>query len=302
VWLRMSGVAMADRPLVLALGEVLWDLLPGGRQLGGAPANFAYHAAQLGADARIVSAVGDDELGREILDRLRSQSLDTSYVAVDRDHPTGVVTVTLDLAGQPSYTIHEDVAWDYIPTNRGLLDLAAKAECICFGTLAQRSRTAREAIRAVLSRVGPNALKILDINFRQDYYDRELVDRSLRAASVLKINEQELEELPTLLGDPDAEIFDRYPGMELLAVTRGEGGSSLRSSDGTHVEHPGYPAVPMVDAVGAGDSFTAALAVGLLRGLPLARINDNANRLASFVCTQPGATPAIPVELLARMH
>src|SRR4051794_14674604 len=142
---------MSRRPVILALGEVLWDLLPGGRQLGGAPANFAYHAAQLGADARIVSAVGDDELGREVLSRQRALGLDTSLIAIDPLHPTGTVTVSLE-AGQPTYTIHEGVAWDFIPTMPQTLEMAARADCVCYGTLAQRSDASRRTIQAVLGR------------------------------------------------------------------------------------------------------------------------------------------------------
>jgi fructokinase len=286
---------MPSRPIVLAVGEVLWDLLPGGKQLGGAPANFAYHAAQLGGDARIISAVGEDNLGREILHRLREQQLDTSLVAVDRLHPTGVVTVAVDMRGQPSYTIEEQVAWDFIPTTAPLLELAARADCVCFGTLAQRSPVSRATIRQVVAAVPDDAIRILDVNFRQHYYTPEIVRKSLAAASVLKINDEELPRLYELLGSPSA-LFD-FTNIRVIATTRGAAGSHLWSRDAS-VSHPGHWAGPVVDTVGAGDAFAAALAIGLLNGLPLARINDNANRLAAHVCTHAGATPEIPPELL----
>jgi len=287
---------MADRPRIVALGEVLWDLLPTGKQLGGAPANFAHHAAQLGAEARIVSAVGDDEHGREILERLKSQGLDTSFVTTERDHGTGVVSVTVDMKGQPTYTIHEDVAWDFIPVTPAVLDLASRADCVCFGTLAQRGAVSRATIRGVVAAVPDEALRILDINFRQHYYDREIAEASLAAATVLKINDEELPRLFELLGSRSA-LFD-FTNIRLIATTHGSAGSTLWSRDGTSVKHPGHYAGPVADTVGAGDAFTAALAVGLLRRLPLARINDNANRLAAYVCTRPGAMPEIPRELL----
>jgi fructokinase len=287
---------MPHRPVILALGEILWDLLPSGKQLGGAPANFAYHAARLGADARVVSAVGDDALGREILARLRAQNLDTSLIRTDAVHPTGTVTVALDAAGRPSYTIHEGVAWDFLEATPTVLDLASRAACVCFGTLAQRGPTSRSAIGAILAATPPAALRILDINFRQHYYDREVVDASLGAATLLKINDDELPELLALLGTggDDRAIFDAYPRLTLIALTRGGRGSALIPRDGPRDEHAGHPAEPLVDTVGAGDAFTAALAVGLLAGRPLAQINDAANCLAAYVCTRAGATPVIP--------
>ena len=291
---------MPSPSLILALGEILWDLLPAGKQLGGAPANFAYHAAQLGADARIVSAIGDDANGREILAQLSGKGLDTSLVAIDPAHPTGLVTVTVDLAGQPTYAIHEDVAWDFIPTTSPLLDLAAQADCVCFGTLAQRSPVSRATIRDVVAAVPDDALRILDINFRQHYYDREIVEESLAAANVLKINDDEFPRLLKLLGDP-AVLFGRFPNIQVHALTRGSAGALLQRRDGTSADHPGHPVGRVVDTIGAGDAFTAALAVGLLRGLPLAKLNDHANRLAAYVCTRPGATPPIPPELLAAL-
>lgn len=289
---------MPDRPLILALGEILWDMLPAGKQLGGAPGNFAYHAAQLGGDARTVSAVGDDELGREILVRLGALKLDISLIAADLAHPTGTVSVSLS-AGQPSYTIHENVAWDFIALMPDLLELAGRADCICFGTLAQRNAVSRQTIQEALGRAKPEGLRIFDINLRQHYYNHVVIENSMCVANVLKINNDELRVLGRLFGCAPAagEIFGRFPSLELIALTRGGEGSVLFGSGGEMDEHPGYPAEPMVDAIGAGDAFTAALAMGLLRGHSLERINDDANRVAAFVCTRAGATPAIPLSL-----
>jgi fructokinase len=282
-------------PLILALGEILWDLLPAGKQLGGAPANFAYHAAQLGADSRTISAVGDDALGNEILARLRELKVDPSQIAIDREHPTGTVTVTLNV-GQPTYTIHEGVAWDFIRFTPALLDLAARADCICFGTLAQRNSVSRQTIQSTLAHAKPDALLIFDINLRQNYYDRANIENSLCRANVLKINHDEITQLSRLIGcEPVANaLLRRFPNLKLIALTRGGEGSVLFDAGGSVIEHPGYPADPMVDAIGAGDAFTAALALGLLRGDSLKQISDDANRLAAYVCTRAGATPAIP--------
>lgn len=288
-------------PLAIGLGEILWDLLPSGKQLGGAPANFAFHAQALGATSAVVSAVGRDELGTEILDRLRGLGLDTRYVAVDPRHPTGTVSVSLDAAGVPSYVIHADVAWDFIPDSQGLRELAGRAQVICFGSLAQRSPVSRGTVHAFLGASRPEALRIFDINLRQHYYTAEAVRASLALATVLKINDEELPRVAELLGLPRDEggtmraLFERFP-LRVVALTRGGRGSSLYApGDVSH--HAGFP-VAIVDTVGAGDAFTAALAMGLLRGRPLARINELANRLAAFVCSQPGATPVVPEGLV----
>jgi fructokinase len=298
---------MPTRPLILALGEILWDLLPNGKQLGGAPANFAYHAAQLGADARVISAVGDDPLGHEILARLRAQGLDTSAIRVDDRWPTGTVTVSVDAHGQPTYQIEENVAWDRIGPKPEVLELARHCECLCFGTLAQRSKQGRIALNFLTARsiLPATAHRILDINFRQHFYDQHVVERSLRQATVLKLNDDEMPRLAQIIERPAAAIestlFDTYPRLTLIALTRGGHGSLLIRRDGSRFDHPGHPASPLVDTIGAGDAFTAALAVGPLANRPLAEINDAANRLAAYVCTQPGATPPIPADLRARL-
>jgi fructokinase len=293
---------MADSPTIVGIGEVLWDMLPTGRQLGGAPANFAYHARALGANGVPVSRVGDDDLGREILRRLASLGLDTRYVSTDRAHPTGRVDVRLDSAGVPDYVIHQPVAWDFIPADAPSLELASRADAVCFGTLAQRSPVSRASIRAFLRATRPQCLRVFDINLRQSYFDRGLVRDQLGLADVLKLNDAELSVVARLLEiEADAATVVRRLlrdyNLRVVALTRGPAGSALYTPDRTS-DHPGLPPPKIVDTVGAGDAFTAALVLGLLKGHDLDRINDFANRLASYVCSQPGATPEIPSEMV----
>lgn len=289
-------------PRCVGLGEVLWDELPAGRQPGGAPANFAYHAAALGARAEVVSRVGADAAGRELVARLAGLGLGTAGIEVDPVAPTGTVTVRCDAAGQPAYVIHENVAWDHFAGEAAGRRAAAAADAICFGTLAQRGAVARASIRALVALARPGALRILDVNLRQHYHSRELIAGSLALANVLKLNETELPllaELFALSGDEPAVVAalaDRF-ALRAVAYTRGERGSVL-FADGVLVEPPGLP-VRVADTVGAGDSFTAAFALGLLAGWPLATIGARATAVAAYVCSQPGATPPLPAELRA---
>jgi fructokinase len=288
-------------PHVVGIGEILWDLLPSGKQLGGAPANFAYHAHALGAEVRVVSRVGNDPLGLEILARLAALGLPVDGVGVDASAPTGTVSVEVQSDGQPRFTIHENVAWDRIDVDAVSLDFAAHADALCFGSLAQRSATSRAAIRQVLSKTPATALRVFDINLRQHFYSRELIESSLALANALKLNETELPvlaEMFSLAGDARAQLATLAQRFELRAIafTRGAHGSLLLA-EGTWSEHAGLPA-KVVDAVGAGDAFTAAWALGLLARQPLDEINRRANQLAAYVCTQPGATPVYPKETL----
>jgi fructokinase len=286
--------------LILAVGEVLWDLLPTGKLLGGAPANFTYHCRSLGADARLVTRVGDDNLGREVLDRFRLLGVPTESVQVDPESPTGTVAVVLTSDGQPQFTIHENVAWDRIQANETALALAARADAICFGSLAQRSEPSRNAIRTLIANARPESLRLFDVNLRPPFVDRSVIGDSLTMANALKLNDQELTELTTMFGLPSgtreslAELACRF-GLSLVALTRGANGSLLLAS-GQWSDQPGR-AVPVSDTIGAGDSFSAALLVGFLAGLPLDEINRHANEVAAFVCTQPGGTPALPDSL-----
>jgi len=277
----------------VGLGEVLWDLLPAGKQLGGAPANFAFHAAQLGAAGHVASAVGDDALGREILDRLDALGLNRACVAVDPDHPTGVVDVTLDGAGVPAYVIRKGVAWDFVPDTPALRALAARTNVVCYGTLAQRSPASRVTIRQFIEATPPDALRIFDVNLRQRYYDADVIRRTLAVSSVVKLNDAEVDVVAELAGLRSRgagaleELVRRYP-IRLAALTRGAAGSVLATRERTS-DHGGF-ATDVVDT----DAFTAALATGLLAGRDLDAINASANRLAAYVCTQAGATPVLP--------
>jgi fructokinase len=284
---------------LVGLGEVLWDLLPGDRQMGGAPANFTCHARALGAEACLISRVGNDDLGREIIARLDALGVGTDAIAIDALHPTSTVSVELD-AGQPRYAIQEKVAWDFIETTPSALAAVGVADAVCFGTLAQRSEPSHSTILALVNAAPPRALRILDVNLRQNYFSSRLINESLAFANVLKLNDAELPRLAALFdlsGDERSQI--RQLGernlLRVVACTRGERGSLLYA-DGRWSEHSGLPA-QVVDTVGAGDSFTAVLTLGLLAGWDLDHINETANRVAAFVCSQPGATPPLPAHL-----
>lgn len=288
-----------DQPCVVGLGEILWDMLPEGTFLGGAPANFAFHANQLGARGLVVSAVGHDDLGERIFANLNQLNVATEGLRrVSR--PTGTVTVTT-VAGQPSYTIHTDVAWDFIPFDAELRSIAGRADAVCFGSLAQRSTKSRQSIQAFLQATRKDCWRIFDINLRQDFYESETIRTALELAHVLKLNHEELPVVARLLGlpvSPDETVralLATY-GLRLIALTRGGEGSSLYSRWRTS-HHPGHPVAHLVDAIGAGDSFTAALVMGVLHSDDLDAIHDRAARVASYVCTQRGATPQLPAEL-----
>ena len=282
---------------ILALGEVLWDLLPEGKQLGGAPANFTFQCRSLGADASLVTRVGADDLGREVLDRFRALGLPTATVQVDPEAPTGTVGVTLAPDGQPVYEIRPDAAWDRIEADPLATGRAASADAVCFGSLAQRDGPSRDAIRSLVKAARPGALRIFDVNLRAPFVDRGVIEDSLGLADALKLNDQELPALAAMFGLPAEEraamaALARRFDLALVALTRGPGGSLLLA-DGAWSDHPGAP-VEVSDTIGAGDAFTAALVVGRLAGRPLDAINRHANEVAAFVCSRPGGTPALP--------
>jgi fructokinase len=280
----------------------LWDLLPGGPQLGGAPANFAYHAGALGAEAWVVSRVGRDEAGRDLVRRLGQLGLNTVAVEEDPVSPTGTVSVSIVADGQPQYTIHENVAWDRIAGEESGRRAVASADAVCFGTLAQRGEISRRTIRGLLKIVPAASLRILDANLRQHYYSLEIIEESLALVNVLKVNDSELPRLKELFRLPGdergqiAELAQRFR-LRLVAYTRGERGSLLHA-EGRWSEHPGQ-SVTVADTVGAGDAFTAALARGMLAGWPLDEVHRRAAEVAAFVCSQPGATPKLPEHLRA---
>lgn len=285
---------------IYGVGEVLWDLLPDGPQMGGAPANFAYHAQALGANAQVISRVGRDELGQEILRRLDAMGLSHGLVQRDDDLPTGTVSVALQSGGVPQFTIHENVAWDNLALAPEALALMQTADAICFGTLGQRHATACHTIQRLVAEVPTRAWRVFDINLRQHFYSREIIAQSLQLANVLKLNDGELPVLAQLFALPGelreqlSALAQRFE-LRVVALTRGAQGSLLLA-DGEWSDHPGLPA-KVVDTVGAGDAFTAAMTLGLLARKPLAAINAHANKVAAYVCSQPGATPNLPASL-----
>lgn len=288
-------------PTVVALGELLWDVFPDGARFGGAPGNFAHHAASLGADVWMVSGVGDDELGASALEHLRASGLHVDHVIVSDSLPTGAVQVQLDQAGHASYHFNDCDAWDKIPWSDELGELARRAEAVCFGTLGQRNEVSRQTIQSFLASTSSSTWRVLDLNLRPPYYDAEVIDQSLQLANVLKLNDDELGFLARLYeldaeGERDraAELVERFQ-LELVALTRGDrGGMLVRQGEVSEVESR---PVDIRDTVGAGDSFTAAVVIGLIHGIDLDTINQTACRVAEFVCTQGGATPRLPKEL-----
>lgn len=291
-------------PLIIGIGELLWDLLPAGKQLGGAPANFAYHAQALGAQALIVSCVGNDPLGREILDWIGRFGLRTDGITTNPLARTGTVSVSLDTQGSPTFTIHENVAWDFVEAGRHTLAAAARADAICFGSLAQRSPASRAAIHQVLAAAPPKALRVFDVNLRQRFWSPEIIAESLEQANVLKLNDEELPvvaKLVGLSGDESAQLrrlSDRF-NLKAVALTKGANGSSLLVN-GKLVSRPGSR-LRVVDTVGAGDSYSAALVMGLLAGDRPATVIETAHRIAEYVCTQPGAMPPVHPEWLQQV-
>ena len=285
---------------VVGLGEVLWDILPSGPQLGGAPGNFAYHAHALGAHAQVISRVGRDENGRESIRLLQARGLDCSTIQFDETAPTSTVTVALSGDGVPAFTIHKNVAWDRIVATPEALAVVRDADAICYGTLAQRDTGSRDALRALVSAAQPEALRIFDINLRAPHWERKTVLWSIEAASVLKLNHDELATLAPMLelaGNEReclSQLGRRY-GLLTVALTRGPRGSLLWTPS-EMVEHNGV-GVEVRDTVGGGDAFTAALALGLLAKFPLSKISDQANSIAAFVCSQNGAMPMLPDSL-----
>ena len=291
-----------NKPLVIGMGEALWDVLPEGRKIGGAPANFAFHAGQAGMDARVVSAVGRDALGDETLLTLQQKGLNTDAVA-RVDFPTGVVQVTLSEGGIPQYDICEDVAWDNIPFTPALDELARNAQAVCWGSLAQRSEVSRNCIYRFLDAMPSEQgrLKVFDINLRQHFYSIDVIEASCQRANVLKINEEELVIVSELLrlGTPQVEqqcrlLMERF-SLDMLVLTCGCNGSYIFTPVETSFRVT--PLVQVADTVGAGDSFTATLVADLLKGAPIGVAHEHAVQLAAYVCTQQGAMAEWPEAL-----
>ncbi len=288
-----------DKKYCVGLGEILFDVLPTGAQLGGAPANFAYHAGQHGLRSVAVSAIGKDELGEEALSILDEKKL--QYVLPRVDYPTGTVQVTLDAEGVPTYDIKQGVAWDNIPFNDDIKNIAANCGAVCWGSLAQRSKASRNSIYVFLDNTPADCLKIFDINLRQNFYDKDIICESLKRCNVLKINDEELITLGRLFGYPGLDIEDKCwlilgkYNLDMLVLTCGVNGSYVFAPGSMSFRET--PKVDVVDTVGAGDSFTGTFCASLLHGNSIAEAHRKAVEVSAFVCTQAGAMPEIPEEL-----
>ena len=281
-----------SKKVIVGIGEILWDMLPSGKALGGAPANFAYHARRLGMEALAVSAIGHDALGEEIVDTLEAHALPYHLDRVD--HPTGTVQVTLDAKGVPQYEIKKGVAWDNIPYSKELAAIAAECRAVCFGSLAQRSMVSRKTIAWFLDAVPADCLKVFDINLRQNYYGKTVLQASLRRCDILKINDEEIRIVADMFGlGPDdvaasRTLIKRY-GLRLVILTKGAAGSEVITA--TEVIPQAAGKCEVVDTVGAGDAFTAAFVVAYLRGETLADAQRLASETAAYVCSCKGAMP-----------
>ena len=287
---------------VVGLGEVLWDVLPEGKKLGGAPANFAYHAGQfLGMDNTIaVSALGEDPLAEETVKALKEHEL--NYLLPHVSYPTGTVQVTLDGQGIPSYEIKENVAWDNIPINDDIAAIARNCRAVCFGSLAQRNSVSRTTIRQFLDTAPADCLKIFDINLRQHFYTKEIIQDSIRQSNILKINDEEMELVGQMFGYPTLTmedkcrfIMNKYK-LDILVLTCGTNGSYVFTPG--NVSFLETPKVQVADTVGAGDSFTGSFIASILKGKTVAEAHSIAVRVSAYVCTQNGAMPSLPVKTL----
>ena len=293
-----------NNTIVVGIGEALWDVLPEGKKIGGAPANFAYHVSQFGLDGRTVSAVGEDKLGTEILENFYEKKL---YSMIERvPYPTGTVQVELDAEGIPCYDIIEGVAWDNIPYTSALEGLAKQTSAVCFGSLAQRSVVSRETINKFLDAMPEgNTLKVFDINLRQGFYTKEILCNSFKRCNVLKINDEELVTVSRMFGYPGIDLQDKCwillakYNLKMLILTCGVNGSYVFTPG--NVSFVETPKVEVADTVGAGDSFTATFVAALLKGMPITEAHRLAVEVSAFVCTQNGAMPVIPDYLKERM-
>lgn len=296
---------MNNHPIVVGMGEALWDVLPEGKKLGGAPANFAYHISQFGLESRIVSAVGQDKLGTEILDNFRLKQLFGLVEIVP--YPTGTVQVELDAEGVPCYDIKEGVAWDNIPYTQLLENLAQKTQAVCFGSLAQRSTVSRQTIQRFLDSM-PNdsdTLRIFDINLRQSFYTKEILCDSFKRCNVLKINDEELAIVSHMFGYSEIDLQDKCwillakYNLKMVILTCGVNGSYVFTPG--HVSFIETPKVQVADTVGAGDSFTAAFTAAILKGRNVAEAHQLAVETSAYVCTQQGAMPELPETIINKL-
>lgn len=291
--------------VIVGMGEVLWDMLPEGKKIGGAPANFAYHVSQYGFDSCVVSAVGDDTLGNEILESFDNRYL--NYLIEKVPYPTGTVQIELDEAGIPCYEIKENVAWDNIPFTADLEKLARKTRAVCFGSLAQRNTVSRETINRFLDVMSDTAgqYRVFDVNLRQGFYDKEILCNSMKRCNILKINDEELITVSRMFEYPGIDLEDKCRvllseyGLEILILTCGVNGSYVFTRG--NVSFVNTPKIEVADTVGAGDSFTATFISAILRGKSIREAHELAVDVSAYVCTQNGAMPELPVSIKSRL-
>lgn len=287
--------------VVVGMGEALWDVLPEGKKIGGAPANFAYHVSQFGLTSCVVSAVGPDALGKEIQENLTSKGL--NHLIAEVPYPTGTVQVEIDQAGVPQYEIKENVAWDNIPYTSQLESLAKRTQAVCFGSLAQRNVVSRETINRFLDAMPQteDSLVVFDVNLRQGFYNKEILCNSMRRCNILKINDEELVTVSRMFGYPGIDLQDKCwillgkYNLKMLILTCGINGSYVFTPG--NVSFQPTPKVDVADTVGAGDSFTAAFIASILKGKSVAEAHSIAVRTSAFVCTKDGAMPVLPSDL-----
>lgn len=287
--------------LTIGMGEALWDVLPEGKKIGGAPANFAYHVSQFGLPSMAVSAIGDDALGKEIRENFTSKGLKHHLATVP--YATGTVQVELDPNGVPQYEIKENVAWDNIPWTPELEEIARNTKAVCFGSLAQRNVVSRETIGRFLDTMprGEDSLVVFDVNLRQGFYTKEILCESMQRCNVLKINDEELVTVSRMFGYPGIDLQDKCwillgkYNLKMLILTCGINGSYVFTPG--NVSFQPTPKVEVADTVGAGDSFTAAFVASILKGKSVVEAHNLAVRTSAFVCTQNGAMPTLPREL-----
>ena len=289
--------------IVVGMGEALWDVLPEGMKIGGAPANFAYHVSQFGLPSCVVSAIGDDALGKEIIENFTSKGLDQLIAEVP--YPTGTVQVEIDQTGIPLYNIKENVAWDNIPYTEHLDALAKRTKAVCFGSLAQRNVVSRETINHFLDTMpkDDDSLIVFDVNLRQGFYNKEILCKSMQNCNILKINDEELITVSRMFGYPGIDLQDKCwillgkYNLKMLILTCGINGSYVFTPG--NVSFQPTPKVEVADTVGAGDSFTAAFIASILKGKSVTEAHTIAVKTSAFVCTQKGAMPILPPEYTA---
>ena len=289
--------------IVVGMGEALWDVLPEGKKIGGAPANFAYHVSQFGFPSCVVSAIGDDALGKEIIENFTSKGLDQLIAEVP--YPTGTVQVEIDQTGIPLYDIKENVAWDNIPYTEHLDALAKRTKAVCFGSLAQRNVVSRETINHFLDTMpkDDDSLVVFDVNLRQGFYNKEILCKSMQNCNILKINEEELITVSRMFGYPGIDLQDKCwillgkYNLKMLILTCGINGSYVFTPG--NVSFQPTPKVEVTDTVGAGDSFTAAFIASILKGKSVTEAHTIAVKTSAYVCTQKGAMPILPPEYTA---